>query len=47
MFFLREHLSSPRIFDGSVLLIFLVFCVVLLCVLGSEFRVVMYVTISE
>jgi len=28
----REHFSSPPVFSGSVLLIFSVFCVVLLCV---------------
>ena len=39
---LREHLSSPRFLVGSMLLIFLVFCVSF----RSEFRFVMSVTIS-
>jgi fatty-acid desaturase len=37
---------TPGFLLGSVLLIFLLFCVVLLCVLRSEFRVVMSVTIA-
>jgi len=41
---LSEHLSSPQVFVGvRVAHVFLVFCVVLL---RSEFRVVVYVTIS-
>ena len=41
---LREHLSSSPVFSvGSVLLIFLDLCVVLL---RSEFRIVMSITIS-
>jgi len=39
----RSHEFTPGFLVGFVLLIFLVFCVVLLC---SEFRVVMFVTIS-